>query len=835
MNNNYFDSFSKEANSVVSLSPQLRHVNQDKIEFQKPLTLNKMVSDHIQINKSTQQRGTQNNYQKLMYAKSLNYDPTGQSFSMNENSEIEQGIDFEQKERANRSVILQDLNNSSFQNENDAFSSFHQHSKQEYRRKNGNYAHNKISGQVSNQLSLMSQTKKRSNLKVLLNQNAGLSTNSLSKDNSKSRARKISFAGQMQNNQDEKKSVFQFPPQMPFQSSKPNKVIYLKQNSESLDRTQTASTRPQTTQLGMRQQYFRFGDSKGFLQSPQNNSVEVIMHPNEFSTSFISDKNDFSLNRPSTNNASVRSRFQRKGLRPSAQASQFNSTQSKKHNEIRNQYDLDNTFLSVFHQTQFSNGESSNVTSKYLHQKRADRKSVTSNNSKRGSIGQNYEISINLQNNSPQTASTNNQSILKKRFGRKAFKCEAILDEINCQNQEIQMKIDQIIKDIDEDNFKNTFPHLKELISKAVDINDLKLFCTISEFMADLALEMQDIKSAVFLYDQFRNLSTYTKNYSKKAKSLLQLAKCARQINFYQEAIIILKKALQYAWYSKENDIELEIYDEFGRNYYFQGNIMKAQYYHERFMNCEYEDDQSPTKQFSEENLNTFFKTLQFTFTDVTSLLLAYLKIPILTIEEMPQYGNINQTNYIQGKTPRINVNDCNQLYFDNCDPKELLQKLIIGDEFYIQIQSPKFAVKIDEMELSKLAKKRIDKMMFRQTKAIYEIKKLGKIDLASKLRDFTNPFKYRVPLEKKIDYLKKQKIDVDIDSKLEKVRQSRTQRNEDNIRNRVYNNSLYKNPKNVSQNSNRKPITNNYKNMYKTFIIDYLDKKNDLSLQDIF
>lgn len=109
---------------------------------------------------------------------------------------------------------------------------------------------------------------------------------------------------------------------------------------------------------------------------------------------------------------------------------------------------------------------------------------------------------------------------------------------------------------------------ISELLSLLVDVNDLAFFAVTIEFSADLALEMGDIDAATFLFNSTRIVSTFTENHSKKAKVLLCLAKCARMKAAYSDAKRLLKKSLQYAWHAKECGIELEIYDEMGRNYH---------------------------------------------------------------------------------------------------------------------------------------------------------------------------------------------------------------------------------------------------------------------------
>jgi len=58
----------------------------------------------------------------------------------------------------------------------------------------------------------------------------------------------------------------------------------------------------------------------------------------------------------------------------------------------------------------------------------------------------------------------------------------------------------------------------------------------------------------------------------------------AMNIGLYEEAIVILKKNLQYAWDGKSSEAELMIYDYLGQCYYNQGYVKEAQYYHTRFI-----------------------------------------------------------------------------------------------------------------------------------------------------------------------------------------------------------------------------------------------------------
>lgn len=66
-----------------------------------------------------------------------------------------------------------------------------------------------------------------------------------------------------------------------------------------------------------------------------------------------------------------------------------------------------------------------------------------------------------------------------------------------------------------------------------------------------------------------RILNTLTKNFAEKAKALIGLANCACDIKMHSEALVLLKKALQYSWLGKE--YELIIYEKMALNYYYLG------------------------------------------------------------------------------------------------------------------------------------------------------------------------------------------------------------------------------------------------------------------------
>ena len=61
------------------------------------------------------------------------------------------------------------------------------------------------------------------------------------------------------------------------------------------------------------------------------------------------------------------------------------------------------------------------------------------------------------------------------------------------------------------------------------------------------------------------------------------MALCATRANFYTEAIRILKKSLQYAWFYDIVSLQLRAYDEIGKAFYMMGDTEKAKNYHHKY------------------------------------------------------------------------------------------------------------------------------------------------------------------------------------------------------------------------------------------------------------
>ena len=93
---------------------------------------------------------------------------------------------------------------------------------------------------------------------------------------------------------------------------------------------------------------------------------------------------------------------------------------------------------------------------------------------------------------------------------------------------------------------------------------------------------MMNFDKAIFYFDQLKILATYTCQHLKKAVSFYEIALMCRFKKDYNESVTLLLKSLQYAWKAEDQDIQLLIYEELGKNFYYLGKPEEAAYFHYR-------------------------------------------------------------------------------------------------------------------------------------------------------------------------------------------------------------------------------------------------------------
>ena len=95
---------------------------------------------------------------------------------------------------------------------------------------------------------------------------------------------------------------------------------------------------------------------------------------------------------------------------------------------------------------------------------------------------------------------------------------------------------------------------------------------------------------------------------NRKLQALIKLSDCCKMLKKYDHSLKFLRKALQYCWHLNADEIELQIYDKLGLIYYLIGDIVKAKYYHDRFIQNKLESEKSPCRYGSEQILAKIFE-----------------------------------------------------------------------------------------------------------------------------------------------------------------------------------------------------------------------------------
>lgn len=90
---------------------------------------------------------------------------------------------------------------------------------------------------------------------------------------------------------------------------------------------------------------------------------------------------------------------------------------------------------------------------------------------------------------------------------------------------------------------------------------------------------------------QGRSLQKY------KLLAYRQLAKCCLDLRDFPKAEVYLKKMLKLSWVVRNRTFELLAYDMIAINYYYQGDVERAQFFHQKFVSGDFERKESNVRE----------------------------------------------------------------------------------------------------------------------------------------------------------------------------------------------------------------------------------------------
>lgn len=123
-----------------------------------------------------------------------------------------------------------------------------------------------------------------------------------------------------------------------------------------------------------------------------------------------------------------------------------------------------------------------------------------------------------------------------------------------------------------------------------------------------------DFANAFFVYNLLRVMSAVQNNTAMRIMTFLKMAECATLSRDYLSSNRFYKKALQYIWLTKNEELEVLVYDKLGQNFFQIGNMEKASYYHQRSVNSLKESPQSSIKISSEQSTKQYLESQKFIY-----------------------------------------------------------------------------------------------------------------------------------------------------------------------------------------------------------------------------
>lgn len=146
--------------------------------------------------------------------------------------------------------------------------------------------------------------------------------------------------------------------------------------------------------------------------------------------------------------------------------------------------------------------------------------------------------------------------------------------------------------------------------------------------LGDFSRDYSDFLNAIVCYNQLRIAADVLSDPKIKLVALIKLGQIVKHLKMYEDSLHFFKKALEYAWFNKQTEEELKIYDLMGQVYYYMGDIKRSEYYHERSLGL-IEGEQSPIKDLSSKELEFYMKYYWHDLSSVNTLLLAKLNLPL--------------------------------------------------------------------------------------------------------------------------------------------------------------------------------------------------------------
>ncbi|CAD8191199.1 unnamed protein product [Paramecium octaurelia] len=198
----------------------------------------------------------------------------------------------------------------------------------------------------------------------------------------------------------------------------------------------------------------------------------------------------------------------------------------------------------------------------------------------------------------------------------------------------------------------------------AQEQNLIELFSYMIYLLAQFFFDCQEYSKATYFLKDCFTLSNLSRNPKLKVNSLLSMAICAKQFKLFDQQIILIQKALMYSWAYYYHDEEIQCYDAMGLAYFYQGNIERAEFYHQKWSSGFLEEPSSYYRVTALEFISMFERTLPTKAVDFMSSIQGSISVPFVNIA-----------------TGR-NYDDRRFIKYNNCNPLEIIYSITKTKEF---------------------------------------------------------------------------------------------------------------------------------------------------------
>lgn len=183
----------------------------------------------------------------------------------------------------------------------------------------------------------------------------------------------------------------------------------------------------------------------------------------------------------------------------------------------------------------------------------------------------------------------------------------ATLDDSKLSSDSAQSLIEyyryEMKKSLKDKQYKQALEHCKKYKELLLSSSDHMGLQSAFKTQGNIYLHLNDLKNALISYRYLKGISEYSCDYVDKIVAYQKIGHCYKLLKQYKLALIHYKKMLQLSWDIRSMKYEYLAYDLIGLQYYYLGDIERARYYHERMWKGISEDEKSPVRKISQQNL----------------------------------------------------------------------------------------------------------------------------------------------------------------------------------------------------------------------------------------